>query len=100
MDSSQTIENGTDASHLGCGRRALRIIFAARAYHGVERADRIVIDRFVTEADVIVMRSDRDVLALEDRIGTWQDGDDIARRSRRIAEAHGPAHRFARCLSS
>ena len=60
--------------------RRRRAVGALRARDRHVGAQRIVVDRAVVEADVVVVRADRDVLALEGWIGAWQDRHDVAAR--------------------
>ena len=57
---------------------ALGAVGAHRADDGVVGADGIVLDGDAAEADVIVVRGERDVLALELGVGAGEHADDVA----------------------
>ena len=82
MHAPQAVENRADARPLRRRRLARRRVGAHRTHDAVEGAHGIVIDRRVIEADVIVVRRERDVLAAQRRIATRQNRDDVARRER------------------
>jgi hypothetical protein len=74
---AQAVPDGGDACGLvGCRRRAADCR-RPWANDAVVRAQGVVIDGRVVEADVIVMRGERDVLATQLRIRATQDGNDV-----------------------
>ena len=90
---AQAVGQGADARDLlvrGLDPRGAVGALRPRDHH--EGLQRVVIDRLGVEADVIVVRADGDVLALERRVGARQDRDDVATRAR----APRAARRFPR----
>ena len=55
----------------------------------VRGAHRVVIERHVARADVIAVRTDRDVLAAQRRIGAGENGNDVAGGTRFLDELDG-----------
>ena len=78
MQTSQTVEDLTYLRHVIGGLRTIFTVGAHRTHDRVVCAQRVVIDAALLEADVIVVRADRDVLVLEHRITARKNRDDIA----------------------
>ena len=76
----QAVEQRADLRPLGVGHLTrLRVVCAALANDRVERADRVVVNGS-PDADMIVMRADRDVAIAQLRIAAAQNADDVVRR--------------------
>ena len=88
VDLAQAVEDRADPRRLLRRRLVRPTVGTERTNDRVERAQRVVIDHAMREADVVVVRRDRDVLAAQRGIAARNDADDVSRQPaphRRVA---------------
>ena len=91
----QRVDHRVDATPLGGRERLRTAVGALRLGEFVEHLERIMIDGRIGDADVVVVRADRDVLAAERRVGTGENRDDVPSRTRLVDEPHVGGDRLA-----
>jgi hypothetical protein len=80
VSAHEAVAKHGDARGLGWRYGANRIVLALPSRDLIERQHRVVIEHSGADADVIVVRTDGDVLSAQRRVATREDPDDVARR--------------------